>query len=72
MAVNRSLKVFRARYGLTQADMADKMGWSRQYYAKTENGRSKGSITFWIRLQDAFHIPDREMWSLVKDTKERA
>jgi len=70
MPANRSLKVFRARYGLTQADMAERMGWSRQYYAKTENGRSSGSITFWIRLQDAFHIPDREMWSLVKDTKE--
>lgn len=70
MAVNRSLKIFRARYGLTQADMAERMGWSRQYYAKTENGRSAGSITFWIRLQNAFEIPDREMWSLVKGTKE--
>lgn len=68
--VNKSLKVFRARYGLTQADMARRMGWSRQYYAKTENGRSAGSITFWIKLQNAFGIPDKEMWSYVKDTKE--
>lgn len=70
MTANRSLKVFRARRGLTQAEMGEKMGWSRQYYAKTENGRGTGSITFWMKLQDAFGIPDEEMWSLVKDTKE--
>lgn len=70
MLVNRSLKVFRARRGLTQEQMANQMGWSRQYYAKTENGRSAGSITFWDRLQHAFNVPDEEMWSLVKDTKE--
>lgn len=68
--VNRSLKVFRARLGLTQEQMAQRMGWSRQYYAKTENGRSAGSITFWDRFQTAFNLPDEEMWSLVKDTKE--
>lgn len=67
---NRSLKIFRARYGLTQADMAEKMGWSRQYYAKTENGRSLGSVSFWIKMQNAFEIPDREMWPLVKGTKD--
>ncbi len=70
MQVNRSLKVFRARQGLTQEQMAERMGWSRQYYAKTENGRSSGSILFWTRLQDAFNIPDGEVWPLVKDTKE--
>lgn len=70
MPVNRSLKVFRARRGLTQQQMANKMGWSRQYYAKTENGRSNGSITFWNRLQYAFDLPDEEMWAIVNDTKE--
>jgi transcriptional regulator with XRE-family HTH domain len=70
MQVNRSLKVFRARRGLTQEQIAKRMGWSRQYYAKTENGRSTGSILFWVKLQDAFNIPDEEMWPLVKDTKE--
>lgn len=70
MPVNRSLKVFRARRGLTQEQMASKMGWSRQYYAKAENGRSNGSITFWNRLQHAFNVPDEEMWAIVNDTKE--
>lgn len=70
MSANRSLKVFRARRGLTQDQMAKRMGWSRQYYAKTENGRGSGSITFWNKFQQAFNIPDEEMWPLVNDSKE--
>lgn len=69
--MNKSLKVMRARRGLTQEQMAERMGWSRQYYAKAENGKSIGSIRFWQRLQEAFDVPDEEMWDIVNDTKER-
>lgn len=68
--VNKSLKVLRVKNGLTQEQMANKMGWSRQYYAKTESGRSFGTVPFWNKLQKAFGVPDDEMWLLVNDTKE--
>lgn len=68
--VNKSLKVLRVKKGLTQEQMAQRMGWSRQYYAKTENGHSRGTITFWSQLQAAFGVPDEEMWPIVIDTKE--
>lgn len=73
MHENKSLKILRVRYSLTQAEMAEKLGMSRQAYAKIENGHADGNISFWIKVQYAFDITSEEMWSLINDeTKERA
>ena len=67
---NRSLKILRVKYGLTQEGMAKKLGMSRQTYAKIENGMADGSIQFWAKVQRAFKISSEEMWQLVNDKQQ--
>lgn len=61
-----NLKVFRVKNKLTQAEIAEKVGVSRQVYANIEKGRNGGSTEFWGNLQRAFGIADEEMYSLMK------
>lgn len=70
MKENRSLKVIRVRYGLTQEEMAGKLSMSRQAYAKIENGQIYGSISFWSKVQHVFKISSEEMWNLINDEEE--
>ena len=70
MQENKSLKILRVRYGLTQEAIAEKLGISRQAYAKVENGQAAGSISFWIKMQFAFDITSEEMWKLINDEAE--
>ena len=67
MHENKSLKILRVRYDLTQEAMAQKLGMSRQAYAKIENGQAAGSISFWLKVQFAFNITSEEMWYLIND-----
>lgn len=62
----RGLKVLRARHGLTQGQMAERIGMSRSNYCQIENGRQSAGEDFAKRLQSAFGIPDGEMWALLK------
>lgn len=70
MQENKSLKILRVRYSLTQAEMAEKLGMSRQAYAKIENGLTLGNISFWLKVQYIFNITSEEMWSLINDETE--
>lgn len=70
MKENRSLKVIRAKYGLTQEEMAAKLSMSRQAYAKIEKGQTYGSISFWSKVQHVFKISSEEMWDLINDEEE--
>lgn len=67
MQENKSLKILRVRYDLTQETMAERLGMSRQAYAKIENGQAAGSISFWLKVQFAFNITSEEMWYLIND-----
>ena len=63
----RNLKVFRVKHGLTQSEMAAKIGVSRSIYSDIETGRREScSMAFLRKLQAAFNIPDAEMWALSK------
>lgn len=59
------LKAFRALKGLSQAEFAEKIGCTRSRYTGIETGRRDGSPEFWAALQNAFGIPDAEMWGLM-------
>lgn len=61
-----NLKVFRIKQGLTQAEIAKKIGCNRTTYAEIENGKRSGRESFWQKLQEAFSIPDAEIWELTK------
>ena len=54
--VNR-LKLMRSRMGLTQEDVAEKVGVSRQAVAKWEKGETLPDIESCIKLADLFEVP---------------
>lgn len=62
--MRKNLKVFRVKNDLTQAEIADKIGCTRATYSAIENGTRDGRKTFWHKLQEAFAIPDADMWAL--------
>lgn len=59
------LKAFRAGKGMSQQEMADKLGVTRSRYAGIEAGRRNGSQEFWLAFQQAFKIESEEMWKLM-------
>jgi len=59
------LKVFRVSKGLSQQEMAEKLGCSRSRYAGIEAGKRDGAQKFWKTLQQTFNISDDKMWGLM-------
>ena len=64
------LKQFRIGLDYTQERMAKTLRVSRVQYSQIENGRQNGTHQFWCNLQDAFDVPDEEMWGLMKRKEE--
>ena len=62
----RNLKMFRVENGMTQAQMAAKIGVSRSTYSEVESGKRACSNQFMDKLQSAFNIPDHEMWKYAR------
>ena len=62
----KKLKMLRQEHELTQQQMADITGRSRNAYIKIERGERNPTPDFWERLQKAFNIPDEEMYSYQK------
>lgn len=65
-----SLKVFRIMRNLTQAEFAEKLGYSRSQYALIEQGKRNGTQDFWQKLQEVFSVNDCAMWELMKTDEE--
>ncbi len=64
--IRMNLKIFRIRHNLTQSEMAQRVGYDRSAYALVEAGERNPSIEFFMNLQEAFNIPDAEMWALTR------
>lgn len=62
-----NLKLFRIKKNLTQSEFANKIGISRVAYSLIERGDRGGSFDFWVKLQNAFAVPDEEMFTLMKN-----
>ena len=60
------LKLFRVKNHLTQQQVAERVGVSRQVYSKIERGGSQGNTNVWVTFQRCFNIPDEYMYSLMK------
>ena len=65
------LASFRLQHGLTQEQMAQKVGLTRANYSMIECGARHGSFEFWKRLQDAFNISDSDMWGLMNEEQQQ-
>lgn len=70
MADRRNLIIFRAKHGLNQQEMARRIGVSRSTYSEIENAKRNCSPSFLVKLQEAFNVPDEEMWALMKVIEE--
>lgn len=60
-----NLKVLRVKKNLTIREMAEKIGCKTSTYAAIEKGIRNGKQDFWLKLQQAFDIPDTEIWTLM-------
>lgn len=67
--MRKNLKLLRVENDLTQDEMAKRLSVSRTTYCNIENGKSRGSITFWLGVKMAF--PEIEIDEMTK-VKERA
>lgn len=62
--MRHELKVFRVKQNLKQEEMAAKLGVTTGTYSKIENGKSRGSQEFWLKLQNEFNLEGGEVWKL--------
>lgn len=62
-----NLKLYRVKKKMSQDEFADAIGCTRATYSSIESGKRDGRLTFWNDVQQAFHIPDAEMWALIRN-----
>ena len=59
--MRRNLKEARQKAGMTQKEVAEKLGISITAYQNIEYGKMNGSIRLWDSLEDLFHINPRKL-----------
>ncbi len=65
------LKQARKDKGLTQQQIADKVGIDIRYYKAIEQGERLGAIWIWDALEDIFGISQRALREIHPDTATR-
>ena len=55
------LQKYRIEHGLTQKNVADYLGITENAYQRLEYGTRTGCISSWDKLEDLFHVPQREL-----------
>ena len=66
------LKNARKKAGLTQQQLADKLGISLVYYQKIEAGERTGDFVIWDELEDLMGIHQRELRELSEKHHDQA
>ena len=54
-----NLKAARKAKGLTQQQMAEKLGITERHYRNIETGAVIGSIELWDKMEDMFNVHQR-------------
>lgn len=67
IAGNLRLFNLRKKKNMTQIQAAKKLGIPINVYQRIEQGKNKGKIDAWDRIQEFYKIPDEEMWKVVKN-----
>jgi putative transcriptional regulator len=62
--LNNSVRELRARFRLTQQELADKVGVTRQTIGLIEKGDYAPSITLALKISRVFGIPVEEIFRL--------
>ena len=59
--MRKNLKKARQKAGMTQQQMADRLGISLRYYQNIEAGERTGDFTLWDELEDVTGIHQRKL-----------
>lgn len=70
--MRKNLKEARQRAGLTQQQMADKLGISVRYYQNIEQGSRTGDFEIWDNLEEFFSIHQRKLREISDNHPDRA
>ena len=62
--MKNNIKIERARYNLTQGDLADKIGVSRQSINAIEKGKYVPSTLLAIKIAQLFELPVEDLFFL--------
>lgn len=65
--MRKNLQTARKAAGLTQQEMADKLGIGLRHYKKIEIGETLGSIEIWDELEDLFSVHQRVLREMSPD-----
>lgn len=57
----KEFKETRQKAGMTQQQVADKLGISLRYYQNLEQGSRTGDFEIWDNLEDLFNLHQREL-----------
>lgn len=68
--LSNNLKVFRAKFDMTQAELAERVGVTRKTINTIETGRFVPSTVLALKLARTFNVPVEELFSL--DSPESA
>lgn len=64
LELKNRIKVFRAEHGLTQSDLADRIGVSRKTISTIEVGRFVPSTVIALLIARYFDVPVEDIFSL--------
>ena len=65
------LKQARRDAGMTQQQVADRLGISLRYYCHIEKGTRNGDFEIWDELEDMFSIHQRELRRCDREANQR-
>ena len=65
--MRKNLQAARKAAGLTQQEMADRLGIGLLHYKKIESGETLGSIEIWDELEDLFSVHQRVLREMSPD-----
>ena len=68
--MRRNLQAARRANGMTQQDMADKLGVGLRHYKKIESGETLGSIPLWDDLEDLLEVNQRVLREIHPDRED--
>lgn len=67
----KKLRDYRKRARMTQAELAELVGCKRVNITRLEAGAINGSVSIWLRIQDALKLSSKELLDAMKDKEER-
>lgn len=68
--MRKNLKEARLKAGMTQQQVAEKIGIALRYYKQIEAGQRTGDFKIWDSLEDLFSVHQRVLRDIHHDTAD--